>query len=108
MLYMDGETMKVEVITQAVELYINGEVDEFDWNCIEEECRNEKKYYYNLIERLIKNYICRANYYIRLSMSALCGTMVLLKGGRAYETTKIIIRHGNRSNRLGGILNSTG
>lgn len=56
MLYMDGETMKLEVITQAVELYINGEVDEFDWNCIEEECRNEKKYYYNLIERLIKNY----------------------------------------------------
>lgn len=52
--------MNIDTITRAIERYFNGETEEFEWTLIEEECKSSKKYYFNLIERLVNNY----NYYL--------------------------------------------
>lgn len=56
MLCLDGETMNIETITNAIERYFNGDTEEFEWELVENECKNKKKYYFNLIERLIRNF----------------------------------------------------
>lgn len=48
--------MNIEVITTAIERYFNSEVEDFEWTLVEDECRYEKKYYFNLLERLLGNY----------------------------------------------------
>lgn len=59
--------MNVNVITDVVEKYINGDVEDFEWDIVEAECKGEKKYFYNLVERVIKNY----NQYVASSVGKL-------------------------------------
>lgn len=49
--------MNIIRIKDEIENLINGISEEVDWNVIDDECKNEKDYFGNLLERLIKYYL---------------------------------------------------